>query len=63
MTATPFCMLPVTHFEDKEIGAGQRGEVFTKLINQWSGNVGVDIISQIQNWRVDGVNPYDVGKK
>ena len=63
MTATPFCMLPVTSFEDKSIGTGQRGQMFDKLINQWSENVGVNIISQIQNWRVDGINPYDVGKK
>ena len=63
MTATPFCMLPVTSFEGKEIGSGQRGEIFNKLIGQWSKNVGIDIIAQIQNWRVDGINPYDVGKK
>ena len=34
ITATPFCMLPVTSFEDKRIGEGKRGLIFNKLINR-----------------------------
>lgn len=47
-TATPFCILPVTHFQSQPIGQGKMGEVTRKLLNQWGKNVGVDIVSQIK---------------
>ena len=50
MTGTPFCMLPVTRFNDLQIGNGKRGKIFNKLLNQWSKNVGVDIEKQIKMW-------------
>jgi len=50
MTGTPFCMLPVTSLNHTQIGDGEIGEVFIKLINQWSKNTNVDIISQIESW-------------
>ena len=50
MTGTPFCMLPVTSLNGNKIGNGKVGEGFTRLINRWSANTGVDIIAQIQRW-------------
>tara|TARA_Y100000996_G_scaffold406230_1_gene382347 strand:- start:36 stop:1016 length:981 start_codon:yes stop_codon:yes gene_type:complete len=50
MTGTPFCMLPVTSLNSVPIGDGNVGPIFTTLINQWSKNTGVDIISQIKEW-------------
>lgn len=50
MTGTPFCMLPVTKLNGDAIGAGTVGPVFTRLIDQWSANTGVDIIGQIRAW-------------
>jgi len=50
MTGTPFCMLPVTALNGNPIGHGQVGEVFNKIIGQWSANTGVDIVKQIKNW-------------
>ena len=50
MTGTPFCMLPVTRFNDLTIGNGKRGKIFNKLLNQWSKNVGVNIEKQIKTW-------------
>lgn len=50
MTGTPFCMLPVTRLNGKQIGDGKVGPVFSRLIKQWSENTSVDIIGQIQLW-------------
>ena len=50
MTGTPFCMLPVTSFNDLSIGSGKRGKVFDRLLKTWSENVSLDIEKQIKNW-------------
>lgn len=59
MTATPFCMLPVTHFEGKPIGTGTPGPIYQQILSAWSELVQVDIKKQIQDWQSDGVNPYE----
>ena len=64
MTGTPFCMLPVTSMNSVSIGDGKVGEVFNRLLNQWSNNLGVDIEGQIRRWdehnknEIDGPTPY-----
>ena len=50
MTATPFCMLPVTRFNYDQIGNGGMGHYTSMLLSQWSRNVGVDIESQIKSY-------------
>jgi len=50
ITGTPFCMLPVTGLNSILIGEGKVGPIFTRLINQWSQNIEVDIIKQIKDW-------------
>ena len=50
ISATPFCMLPVTSLNSLKIGDGKPGKVFNKLIRLWSKNTGVDIIKQIESW-------------
>ena len=52
MTGTPFCMLPVTSLNGVPIGDGKVGSVFTKILQQWSENEGIDIKNQIQSWNV-----------
>ncbi len=47
MTATPFCMLPITSIDYLNISEGM-GPITHKLLNQWSKNVGVDIPKQIK---------------
>ena len=47
-TCTPFCMLPAVKFPGQDIGHGQPGAVYQMLIKQWSDEVGVDIVAQIQ---------------
>ena len=65
MTATPFCILPVTQIHGKNIGDGKRGNIMNKLLTQWSKNVGVDIEKQIKDFNVElnnlipnAVTPY-----
>jgi len=50
MTGTPFCMLPVTSLNGIKISDGKVGNIFTKILNQWSENVGIDISRQIKKW-------------
>ena len=63
MTATPFCILPVTSLEGQAIGNGGMGPVTARLLAQWSENVDVDIVGQIRSWSTDaatadGPSPY-----
>lgn len=64
VSATPFCILPVTSINGIQIGNGCVGNVYKSLLNEWSKNVGVDIKGQIQKWDADlhqsstGINPY-----
>lgn len=50
MTATPFCILPVTSLNHSTIGAGSMGPITQELLKQWSQNVGVDIEQQIKDY-------------
>jgi branched-chain amino acid aminotransferase len=50
MTGTPFCMLPVTSLNGIPIGSGKVGDNFSRLLNQWGDNTGVDIAKQIKKW-------------
>ena len=70
MTGTPFCMLPVTGLNGLPIGSGSVGAVFSRLIERWSSNTGVDIIGQIKQWDAsrgasasDAPTPYRFKKK
>ena len=50
MTATPFCLLPVTGFNGNKIGDGKMGKITQKLHDQWSNNLGVNIFQQIRDY-------------
>ncbi len=71
LTATPFCVLPTTHLNGLPIGDGKMGAITQKLLDQWSENVGVNIVQQIQdyaqeveNWQQsDSPTPYQFRKK
>jgi branched-chain amino acid aminotransferase len=57
MTATPFCILPVTSFNSNAIGSGKPGPITTALLDRWGSNVGVDIPGQIKSWANNGAGP------
>ena len=70
MTGTPFCMLPVTSLNGNPISNGRVGLLFKKLVGQWSKNMGINIIKQIQDWdkldikhQSDAPTPYSFKKK
>lgn len=50
MTGTPFSMLPVTSLNSIIINDGKMGTVTKILLDQWSKNVGVNIIQQIKDY-------------
>jgi branched-chain amino acid aminotransferase len=63
MTGTPFCLLPVTSLNDLPIGDGRPGPVTTRLLDQWSAVVGVNIVEQIKAFNretavTSGTTPY-----
>ncbi len=68
MTGTPFCMLPVTSLDSQKIGDGTPGEIYQKILNQWSKNLGVDVVRQIKEWNAAEdeseitVSPYSFKK-
>jgi len=55
-------MLPVTSINGLPIGNGQVGGIFSKILAQWSLNVGLDIEAQIKSWQgantSNGPTPY-----
>lgn len=71
MTATPFCILPVTGLNHSKIGAGVMGPITKALLKQWSQNVGVDIEQQIKTYSAEvrdlqqssAPTPYQFRKK
>ena len=71
LTATPFCILPTTHLNGVVIGSGQMGPITQRLLDQWSQNVGLDIVQQIrdyakevENWQQSNApTPYQFLKK
>ena len=46
LTSTSPCILPVTRFNDRPIGAGTPGPVHKRLLAAWSRHVGLDIVKQ-----------------
>lgn len=70
MTGTPFCMLPVTSLDGLAVGDGTVGPVFSRILQQWSANTGVDIPGQIKAWDAarpatssDAPTPYRFKKR
>ncbi|MBS83207.1 MAG: branched-chain amino acid aminotransferase [Gammaproteobacteria bacterium] len=53
MTATPFCLLPVTKFNGLSIGNGKLGKITQKLHDQWSKNIGLNIFKQIKDYSLE----------
>jgi len=45
-SASSYCLCPVTKFNTQPIGDGQVGPIARRLLQQWSENVGVDIVGQ-----------------
>ena len=69
VSATPFCILPVSSLNKINIQDGKMGPITSQLIKKWSENVNVDIIKQIKEYgkEVDYLNnnaptPYEFKK-
>tara|TARA_B100001057_G_scaffold498478_1_gene605583 strand:+ start:373 stop:1350 length:978 start_codon:yes stop_codon:yes gene_type:complete len=53
ITATPFCILPVASFNNYKIKEGKMGKITKILLQQWSKNVGINIIDQIKGYQTE----------
>jgi branched-chain amino acid aminotransferase len=42
-SSTPYCLLPVTKFDGKTVGAGEPGPIFRRLLSAWSKLVNCEI--------------------
>ena len=49
-TATTYCMVHATTFEDQPVGDGRPGPVFRKLLDAWKAKVGVDFVAQANDY-------------
>jgi len=56
MTGTPFSILPVSSLNSQNIGDKALGDVTQRLLDQWSKNVGLDIVKQIKDFHVEVEN-------
>ena len=71
MTATPFCILPVSSLNYQKIGDRVMGPVTRLLLETWSQNVGVDIQQQIRDYgaevdswyKTNAPTPYQFRRK
>jgi branched-subunit amino acid aminotransferase/4-amino-4-deoxychorismate lyase len=52
LSSTPCCLMPVTRINDIVIGTGRPGPIFKNLIDAWNQEVGLDIMKQMQIWRM-----------
>jgi len=52
LATTPYCMAPVTRINGVAVGDGLPGELFYRILSEWSKDVGVDIRGQVLGtWR------------
>jgi len=47
-TSTPTCLLPVVGYDGRNVGTGQPGPVYRRLLAAWSELVGVEIAAQMR---------------
>jgi len=47
-SSTPYCILPVTKINQRPVGPGRPGPVFSELLKAWNQVAGFDIVEQMQ---------------
>jgi len=50
ITGTPFCILPAVSLEGRPVGTGKPGEMYQRVLCDWSMRVGVEIDAQVKAW-------------
>jgi branched-chain amino acid aminotransferase len=51
LASTPYCIAPVMRINGVTIGTGKPGEMFRRIIDEWSRLVNLDIVGQITGMR------------
>ncbi len=49
-TTTSYCILPISHVDEKSIGRQIPGNIASRLLKSWSAKVGVDIVAQAEKY-------------
>jgi branched-chain amino acid aminotransferase len=62
-SSTPYCMLPVTRINQKPIGEGVPGPVYTQLLTAWSRLVGLDIAIQMRTGAAERLAEYEARQR
>ena len=67
VTATPFCMLPVTSLNSVKIGDGKVGKIYKTILTCWGKKNNVNIEEQIKSWQIKdqeiNISPYQFKEK
>ena len=50
LTSTPFCLLAVTRFNGRDVGAGLPGKTFHDLLAAWGKAVDLDLVAQAERF-------------
>ncbi|MEX1095150.1 MAG: aminotransferase class IV [Planctomycetales bacterium] len=54
-SSTPYCLLPVTRLDGREIGGGRPGPIFARMMAAWNELAGLDIIEQLRQGAADRI--------
>ena len=47
LASTPYCLMSVTKINGTQIGTGQPGPIYGRLVKAWSELVGLDVVKQV----------------
>ena len=53
-TTSSYCILPIGSFDGRRIGQSYPGPIALKLLDEWSRDVGIDIVAQSQRFARKG---------
>lgn len=61
-SSTPYCILPVTRINQRPIGDGRIGPIYSELLKLWNHVVGLDIAAQMQAGAADRKTEFEAQK-
>jgi branched-chain amino acid aminotransferase len=61
-SSTPYAILPVTRINQRPIGDGKVGPVYSELLKLWTQVVGLDIVEQMQSGAIERKAEFEAQK-
>jgi branched-subunit amino acid aminotransferase/4-amino-4-deoxychorismate lyase len=53
LTSTPFAALPLVSIDGRWIGNGSPGPIYRRLMDEWSSDVGINIVEQANQFALN----------